>query len=210
MKHVRSGMIALLVALTGSILFAQEDKPAPLPTPAAPAPPAESRPARDAIIVPLRLQLVLSRYDGDKKVSSLPYSFIVNAGDGRGTQLRMGVEVPVPVTTFTATKDMAPAVSYQYRNVGANIDVALAQVLPDGRYRLHFTVEQSSVQLPDQRPAAGSAASGALAGAFPMFRSYKSSFAAVVRDGQSMQFTAATDPVSGEVSKVDLTVNVVK
>jgi hypothetical protein len=32
----------------------------------------------------------------------------------------------------------------------------------------------------------------------------------MLRDGQSTQYTAATDPVSGEVLKIDVTLTVVK
>jgi hypothetical protein len=45
--------------------------------------------ADDKPPVPLRVQLVLARYQGDKKVSSLPYTLIVNANLGK-TSLRIG------------------------------------------------------------------------------------------------------------------------
>jgi hypothetical protein len=32
----------------------------------------------------------------------------------------------------------------------------------------------------------------------------------VLRDGQSGQFTSAVDPISGEVLKIDVTLNVIK
>ena len=49
--------------------------------------------------VPLKVQIVISRYEGDKKLSSLPYMLSVNAG--RSASLRMGTKVPVASTSFT-------------------------------------------------------------------------------------------------------------
>src|SRR5687768_11510640 len=53
--------------------------------------------------VPLQVQVVMSRYQGEKKISSVPFTLSVNAntmqdGGGRPSQLRMGARVPVPRT----------------------------------------------------------------------------------------------------------------
>ena len=51
----------------------------------------------------------------------------LRAGEGKKTSLRIGTEVPIPVTTFTATQagtsTFAPATSFQYRNVGVNLEM---------------------------------------------------------------------------------------
>ena len=39
----------------------------------------------------------------------------------------------------------------------------------------------------------------------PAFRSFTSTFNVLLKDGQTAQHTAATDPVSGEVLRVDVT-----
>ena len=44
----------------------------------------------------------------------------------------------------------------------------------------------------------------------PSFRNFNSAFTALLRDGQTMQYTSATDPVSGEVMKIDVTAAVMK
>ena len=44
----------------------------------------------------------------------------------------------------------------------------------------------------------------------PAFRSFKSNFTVLLRDGQTTQYTSAVDPVSGEVMKIDVTLNVIK
>ena len=70
-------------------------------------------------------------------------------------------------------------------------------------YQLVVTVSDSSVNL-DTPKRSGVAVD------VPSFRSFNSSFMAVLRDGQTMQYTSATDPVSGEVMKIDLTATVMK
>lgn len=158
--------------------------------------------------VPLRVQIVLSRFDGEKKLSSLPYTVNVNAtkensGRAGGVSMRMGVQVPIP-SVVTSKEGGAPMTSYSYRDVGTNIDCH-AFPLDDGRYRLHFTVNQSSILPGDTTSTAALRGTGA-----PMFRNFNTSFVIALRDGQTAQNTSATDPVSGEVLKVDVTMNVVK
>jgi hypothetical protein len=67
-----------------------------------------------------------------------------------------------------------------------------------------MTVTDSSVQLDSTERGK------ALASNVPMFRSFDSSFQVLLRDGQTTQYTTATDPVSGEMTKIDVTLNVLK
>jgi hypothetical protein len=74
-----------------------------------------------------------------------------------------------------------------------------------GVFQLTVTVSDSSVALDTQkRPATG------VVPDIPSFRSFNSSFTALLRDGQTVQYTSATDPVTGEVMKIDVTLNVMK
>ena len=50
----------------------------------------------------------------------------------------------------------------------------------------------------------------AVAGDIPSFRSFRTSFSVMLRDGQTTQHTSATDPVTGEVIRIDVTLNVMK
>lgn len=172
-------LIALLVAPDAS--FAQEKTTAEL--------------------VPLKIQLVISRTAGEKKISSLPYTLWVTA-NGRGeTQLRMGVQVPVPQRF--APKEGEPVQSYSYRDVGTNIDCS-ATTTADGRFNVTITLNDSAIQF-DSKEASGQGVSGV-----PSFRNFTSRFGILLKDGQTAQYTSATDPVSGEVLKVDVTLNVLK
>ncbi len=164
-------------------------------------PPGEARP-----ITPLKVQIVLSEYEGEKKINSLPYTIFVNADDlgGSPTSIRMGLRVPVAV----GTKDAASSI--QYVDVGTNIDCH-ASATEDGRFKLRLIVEKSSVYGvgPEKKAQEWSLGDAALS-AQPIIRQFKLFSNLLMRDGQTLQSSTATDPISGRVLKSDVTVNVVK
>lgn len=199
-----TGLVLMLLVPAAGAQEAKEKPEAP------PAPEARAR------FTPLRVQVVFSKYEGEKKVASLPYMLTCNAGEGRVAVLRMGIEVPVPTTP----KESA-IVTYNYKNVGTNIDCRATGPENDGRYRLELNVEQSSIYSPAEegvKPAAREkdaakpswGVTDTPLGGAPLFRSFRASFAPLLRDGQTVQYTAATDPVSGEVVKIDVTMTVLK
>jgi hypothetical protein len=152
-------------------------------------------------LIPVDVEVVISRYQGDKRISSLPYSLAVNAGQNVSpTRLRMGANVPVPAFTAGDGKP-APLVSYNYQNVGTDIDCT-ARPLGDGRFVVSVGVEERSVV---QQPNGSTNAGGA-----PVIRNFEAQNSLVLRDGQTRQFTAAADRVTGEVVKVDVTLKVAK
>jgi type II secretory pathway component GspD/PulD (secretin) len=176
---------------------------------AAPQEKSESREPTKGII-PLSVRLTFVRSQGEKKISSLPYILICNANDRRWGKLRMGIEVPVMVAA--GSKDGPPSI--QYKNVGTNIDCSAASA-DEGRFRLELTVEQSSVYSAMEEKIRATAPEveakpPSLLGDRPVFRTFNTNFTPILRDGQSAQYTAATDPVSGEVVRIDVTLSVVK
>ena len=171
-----------------------------------PKPSPQEKPAGGAAsMVPLNVQLVLSRYQGEKKISSMPYMLGVLT-NAQKTSLRVGTQVPVVTTVFGPKTEGTPAQSYTYRDVGTNIDCS-AQSLGSGQFSLNITVEDSSIQL-DRSQGAGDQKQALRD--VPAFRSFRVAFATVLRDGQTMQFASATDPVSGEVLRVDVTLTLAK
>jgi type II secretory pathway component GspD/PulD (secretin) len=153
--------------------------------------------------VPLKVQVVIARYEGEKKISSMPYTLSVNAG--RAANLRMGTMVPVVSTSYTPLAPggagVNPLTSYNYKDVGTSIDCTTA-TLDDGRFRMELTVEDSSVYPEDQKRPPGVNA--------PSFQSFRASNSLVLKDGQTSQFTTAIDKVTGVVTKIDVTLTVVK
>lgn len=155
--------------------------------------------------VPLKVQVVVSRHLGEKKVSSVPFTLAVIANDGDKTSLRMGVDVPVPQTVFGSANAAVPQVSYTYRSVGTNIDCS-ARSSDAGVFKLDLAVSDTSVFVTDKDAAANPTRNSGI----PAFRSFTSTFNLLLKDGQTAQHTAATDPVSGEVLRIDVTLTVLK
>jgi Bacterial type II and III secretion system protein len=198
-KKASKVMTAALVLLATIAVAAQDSQPAALQN--KPAPP---------VPVSLKVSLVFSRYQGEKKVTSVAHTFWVTTGDR--TSLRLGTQIPVPTTvmkegTGVGAGGTGAVQSYNYRDVGTNIDCS-ANALPDGAYRLNITITDSSVYYPDQSDSA--VRSSVSATGAPAFRNFNSTFTIVLKDGQTGQSTSVTDPVSGQVIKLDATLNVQK
>jgi Flp pilus assembly secretin CpaC len=149
---------------------------------------------------PLRVQVTFTRFQGEKKVSSMPYTLAVNADD-RPTVVRTGIQVPLLV--FLSPEKGS---TIMYKDVGNNLDCG-AETLADGRYKLSFSLEQGSVHSTDANPKSPTEPAAFHA---PVLRHFRSQTNVILRDGQSVQYVAATDPVSGELLKIDVTMNVVK
>jgi hypothetical protein len=161
-------------------------------------------PAQSGTLTPLKVTVVISRFQGDKKTSSMPYVLGVTANSD-STTLRMGVQVPIVSRSQKSGVGVVPMSAFSYRDVGTNID-CWAQTAPSGLYNLKFVVEDSSVHLSSgEKPG-----SPAVSDEIPSFRTFKVSFNALMREGQTTQYTSATDPVTGEVMKVDVTLNTMK
>jgi Flp pilus assembly secretin CpaC len=152
--------------------------------------------------IPLRVQVVISRFQGEKKISSVPYTLSVNAAaapfTGRPSQLRMGSRVPIMSANAANEK------SFTYQDIGTQIDCS-ATSMEDGRFDLTILIEDSSIYVDDE------VVKGVSKGTEPpIFRQFRTNNQVILQDGQSMQFTAATDRINGEVIRVDVTLNVVK
>ena len=155
-------------------------------------------------LIPLKVQVVFSEYEGEKKVANLPYVVLVNAAEelrrGDASRIRVGVRIPI----VTQGKD-GPAT--QYIDVGTNID-AVAQSFADGRFLLELGVRRSFVYSPDEKRLPE--VSSQVASGNPILRNFDAEFHLLFRDGETIQSTLATDPVSRRVLKVDVTLTVVK
>jgi hypothetical protein len=187
-------VVALAIAAATSMSAAAQEKPQP-----AIAQPADSNASQH---IPLKVQLTLMRFKDEKKISSVPYMLGV-VTNAHKTSLRMGVQVPVPVTLPSKPQGgaaSAPQTSYTYRDVGTNIDCE-AENLGKGLFNLVITVDDSTLFL-DR--SAESADEKKIPRDVPAFRSFRASFAILLRDGQTMQYASATDPISGEVMRIDV------
>jgi hypothetical protein len=157
-------------------------------------------------VIPLKIQVVFSEYEGDRKITSLPYTLNQNAEqpgpkEGTRTSLRMGIRVPI-LSGGKKVEGVEPTV--QYQNVGTDIDCRV-KALPAGVYQLRLDLRRSSVYTatPDAKQADWKP-SDVISGQ-PFFREFSGAVDLLLKDGQTGQTTMATDPVTGRVLRVDVT-----
>jgi hypothetical protein len=187
-KKTHVALACLLLAAGGA--GAQEAKPEPSKK-------EEAVPARS---LPLQLQVVLSRYRGEQKLSSLPYTLVLAANLGPA-RVRMGVQVPI--------RAAGEPEKVQYRDVGTNLDCSAISLDPE-RFRVNCTFEQSSVYSASSTTGADSVLPSAPVASVPLFRSFRADAVLILKDGQTGLHTVATDPVNGELLKAEVTLRLVK
>lgn len=187
----------LLLALLSPLVRAQ-DKPKP-----------EERPKSEIQTTPIKALIVFTEYDSDKKIKSLPYTIYINAPVATDlspgwVKLRIGNRVPV----YTGKEQ------FSYFDVGTNIDARAAHT-PEGPFHMYLILERSSVEgevlVPMQKPPEQTTPDPH-AGSFhqPVVRQFRSELDLKIREGQVLESTMATDPVSGKVLRVEVSVSVVK
>ncbi len=147
--------------------------------------------------IPLKVTVVIARYQGEKRTASLPFTLMLNTHDVGGTSLRMNSDVPIP----SGGAPNSPV--YQYKNIGTSIDCSAETTPDDGRMKVMVRISDSQVfsDAPGAKP---------MMQGIPSFQTFTSTSNLLLRDGQTVQYTTATDKASGEVVKVDVTLNVVK
>jgi hypothetical protein len=155
-------------------------------------------------ITPLRVQVVFNEYDGDKKVGSLPYTLLVNADDrGAPAAVRMTFHVPVATSSDAGAKHVG-----QYP-LTTNLD-GRAEKMDDGRFLLRLSLEKSSIYLAGANQKPASLGGSEVSANDPVQQEFRTQVNLLIRDGQTIQSTVATDPVTGHVLKVDVTLNMIK
>src|SRR5690242_3566954 len=193
-KNALAGLF-VIVAIAAPRLLAQEKTKS-----AEAAKPAETA----KTMTPLRVQVVFSEFEGEKKLSSLPYTFLVNADErGERAAVRMGLRVPIEASSNSGVKQ------FQYMDVGTNLD-GRAEKTEDGRFLLMLNVEKSSVYRPGASEKPVSLGGNEISAAQTIVQQFRTQVNLLIRDGQTEQSTVATDPVTGHVLKVDVTANVIK
>ncbi len=156
-------------------------------------------------LVPVKLQIVFEKYQGDKRISSEPYTMSLNANEkasgnfDRVGKIRMGIDVPM---RMDRAGDKEVPGNVVYRSVGNSADCTVTSV-DDARFKINCAFEQSSVS--PSRPGASLAMLTP-----PMLQTFRSETGVILKDNQTSQYVAGTDPVSGDVLKVGLTLSVTK
>jgi len=166
---------------------------------------AQRPPEPDKILV--KVQVVLSRYEGDRKTSSLPFTLLATANGDRAS-VRAGGRFAIEQSTSSPSAnrgadDKGPSTSYQYVDVGTNIDCNVKSA-ENGKFSVYLSINDTSVIEKKNQPALGGAIN------LPTFRNFNYTNSILLKDGDSKQFVAASDKVSGDIVKIDVTMNVEK
>jgi len=150
---------------------------------------------RVKIPIPVKVQIVFTEYDGDKKVSSMPYAFTVitdeKLGGNYSTSLRTGIRVPIE----TDGKDQKTT----YMDIGSNIDCGIKSE-GDGRFRSALYPNKST---DGERLVANP-------GGQPVVRQFRTAENLILKDGQTSENLLSTDPLNGHTLRVSVTINVMK
>ena len=158
--------------------------------------------ARQTETTPLKMSVTFTEFEGDKKVKSLPYTTIVIA-DGKNPKsvVKMGSRVPV-----YAGKEYG----MQYVDVGTNIDCQASRT-KDNKFDIRLILERSWVE-GNVAVAVDPGMALQSSGQFPepILRQFKSELSLTLRDGQTIESSFATDPLSGKVFKVEVSLNILK
>lgn len=133
------------------------------------------------------------RLEGEKKIGSLPYTLY--AVPGNNSSLRFGQSVPV----------VQGAGSVSYQSVGTNIDVTGFRVRGDSRYELTLVASSSFLY-----PVPTSAGSTPLTAGQPVIGTYTINTPIIARDGQTIGFSIATDKITGETMRAEVTLTAIK
>lgn len=151
----------------------------------------ESKPAATAVrSVPLKVTVVIGRFQGEKRTGSLPFVLTVQA-PGRATTMQMGSNVPIPSDSTSN--------SYQWRNVGTTLSCQVINQV-EGVFGLKLTIADNQIFADPP---------GGIKG-IPAFQNFTLDNELWLRDGQTMQLSTAVDKATGEQIKVDVTLNVIK
>jgi hypothetical protein len=178
-------VLALPIVLAAWVVTGQTNSKQPPAQPAREQPSSAAEPA-----LTVRVHVLLTRHNGEKKVASQPH-VLLTVADGKTKYLRTGVEVPV-------AGDVVLKDGVTYKSIGTDI-YCIVSPQADGRLLTDVDVNASWIYPEGDKGAAR-----------PTFRNYRLDGSAFFRDGQTIELASATDSVTGEVVKAEVTVTIVK
>ena len=165
--------------------------------------------------VPVQVDVVLTRWQGEKRTSSMPFVLIANASPrGSSTSIRMGVDVPVGTSTSnvsqtTGAQGSAPRevttakVTTEFRNIGTDIDAHVTR-LDATNFGVGLNIRDSSIFTSDQTKMPNTLADPTA------FRTFSTSNTLNMIDGQTRLFGVATDKITGETLRIEVKLTVLK
>jgi len=151
---------------------------------------AQEEPAESAPGKRLRIEFRETRQKDDTTTAARSYSLLLHA-DTAPAQVFVG-----PVVAMTTSE--GGTLTTTFKNAGVTAGVSVTS-LPDGEYRLDARFEDSSPL------GSGGGVTGIRAADNPILTVVKAHSRLRVREGETVSFARAVDPVTGEVVQVDVT-----
>jgi len=142
--------------------------------------------------IPLKLQVVVATYEGDRKVSSMPYTLLATAN---GNEVIFTSSSSVPIQN-------GPGGTISYTNLGTTLRCSV--ITEAGSFKVLLNFDDKSVM--------ASKTSVAVTGATRppdsvTFHSVNYNSAISMKDGETKQLISAPDKVTGELVKIDVTLS---
>jgi hypothetical protein len=165
--------------------------------------------------VPVQVDVLMTRWQGEKRVSSIPFVLIANPSSrGSSTSIRMGVDVPVGTSTSNVTQTSGATtsspravatakVATEFRNVGTDIDAQLARI-DATNFSVYLNIRDSSIFTSDQTKMPNTMVDPTA------FRTFSASNTLNMSDGQTRLFGVATDKITGETMRIEVKLTVLK
>jgi len=152
---------------------------------------AQAQAQAQADKIPVKLLVVISTFEGDKKVSSLPYTLLATA-NGSEVTFQSGSNVPIPSSNGGGAS---------YTNIGTTLRCTVTTEAGSFKVSINFSDKTvlSSKTLPT------SANAPARNPDYPTYHDVNYSSAVSIKDGETKQLISAPDKVTGEVLKIDVT-----
>ncbi len=181
--------------------------PAPPPPPPQPAPDSTRRFGQGLNGMGWRVDIALSRFQGEKAVSRLPFHLVLS-GDQRSS-LRVGSDVPTGSMRSTTTQQGVTTAELVMTYIGTQIDASISAVNSDGRLSLWVNLDHRALaSVP--REVARPVVPGEVRVPDFAVRSFSATNSMIVREGIPSQFVVGSDSITGETVRAEVTVTTVK
>jgi hypothetical protein len=150
---------------------------------------AEAQPQTQADKIPVKLQFVISTFEGDKKVSSMPYTILATA-NGEQVTLLSGRNIPIQTGENT---------SY----IGIGTTFVCTVTTEAGNFKLAINFDEKLLVAARKPEAATGLTTNAPES--PSFRDVNYVGTIYIKAGETKQLISSPDRFTGEVTKVDVT-----
>jgi hypothetical protein len=150
---------------------------------------ANAQPQAQSDKIPVKLLVVISTFEGDKKVSSMPYTLLATA-NGSEVSFQSGANVPIPASNGGGAS---------YTNIGTTLRCTVTT--ESGSFKVSINFSDKTVLSNKTPPTSATARYPD----YPTYHDVNYISAVSMKDGETKQMISAPDKVTGEILKIDVT-----